>query len=59
MTCGFTPYFIAFPENYDYSAFIADNTMNAFFFLDIVINFFTAFYDEDFEIVDTYSAIFR
>ena len=59
VTCGFTPFFLAFPDKYDYPVFVFDNTMNAFFFVDIIMNFFTAYYDEDFEIVDDLKSIFK
>jgi len=59
VTCGFTPFFLAFPDRYNYPVLIFDNFMNAFFFIDIFMNFFTAYYDEDFEIVDDYKAIFK
>jgi hypothetical protein len=52
VTCGFTPYFLAFPEQYTFSIMIFDNTMNAFFFIEVCMNFFTVYYKEDFEVVE-------
>ena len=59
VTCGFTPYFLAFPDKYSYPVLIFDNLMNAFFFVDICMNFFTAYYDEDYEIIDDLKEVFK
>lgn len=52
ITCGFTPFFLAFPDLVTTNITIFDNCMNAIFFIDLITNFFSAFHDEDFEIVD-------
>lgn len=53
MTCGFTPYYLAFPEGYDYNMAILDLSMNVVFGIDLFYNFFSAYYDEDFQIIDS------
>ena len=47
-----TPIFMAFPELQTTEIFYLDNAMNIVFGIDIILNFFTAYYDEDFIIVD-------
>jgi hypothetical protein len=49
-----TPYYIAFPELITDSLSNFDITMNIAFFLDIIVNFFSAYLDEDHAIVDDY-----
>ena len=36
-----------------------DTTLNLLFFIDIVLNFFSAFYDSDFEIIDDIKVFIR
>lgn len=43
-----TPYSMAFPDSYTNSAFDFDISMNVLFSIDIFVNFFTAYYDDDF-----------
>jgi hypothetical protein len=52
VTCGMTPIFMAFPELQTNEISYLDNAMNIVFGIDIILNFFTAYYDEDFIIVD-------
>ncbi len=53
ISCILAPYLLAFGTD-DNSGFIfyLDQSMNAFFIIDVVINFFSAYYDEDLEIID-------
>ena len=59
MTCILTPLYVAFPNLYNKEMHILDNTMNAIFMSDIILNFFSAFYDEDFIIIDSSKVIKR
>ena len=52
VTCGMTPILMAFPELQTTEITYLDNAMNIVFGIDIILNFFTAYYDEDFIIVD-------
>jgi hypothetical protein len=52
ITCVLTPTYVAFPDFYTPKTMILDNIMNAFFVLDILVNFFTAYYDEDFLLIE-------
>jgi hypothetical protein len=52
ITCGLTPLYLAFPEQYTSNVSMFDDIMNIIFFFDIVINFFTAYVNEDGELVD-------
>jgi len=52
ITCGMTPIMMAFPEMQTKEISWLDNSMNVIFGIDILLNFMTAFYDEDFVIVD-------
>ncbi|TNV85840.1 hypothetical protein FGO68_gene9701 [Halteria grandinella] len=52
ITCALTPIFIAFPEQQTKAAQYLDNIMNILFALDMIFNFFTAYYDSDFNIID-------
>lgn len=47
------PYLLAFgsDENTGF-IFYLDQIMNGFFIFDIIINFFSAYYDDDLEIID-------
>jgi len=40
-----TPYSLAFPETYSNDLFGFDISMNVLFVVDMIINFFTAYYD--------------
>ena len=52
VTSGMTPILMAFPELQTTEITYLDNAMNIVFGIDIILNFFTAYYDEDFIIVD-------
>lgn len=54
ITCGMTPVFIAFPELQTEGSDNFEIAMNIIFALDVVLNFFSAFYDADYTIVDDY-----
>lgn len=47
-----TPYSMAYPETYQKNLFAFDIVINTIFFFDIIINFFTAYFNSEFEIVD-------
>lgn len=51
-TCVVTPYRIALVEVDDLGWIIANYTIDFLFFVDIILNFNSAYYDEDFEIVE-------
>ena len=46
------PYSFAFPENFSANLQYLDYVMSAFFILDIIFNFFTAFQDDNYNIID-------
>lgn len=52
-----TPFYMAFPELEDFKADVFQDILTGFFSLDIVINFLTAYYDENLVIVDRYKDI--
>lgn len=52
VTSALTPIFLAFPEAYTDEMVIVDNLMNMLFIFDIVINFISAYYDEDYQLID-------
>lgn len=58
ITCIMTPIYVAFPDFYTKNAMIFDNCMNAVFTLDILVSFFTAFYDEDFTLIESNKVFF-
>jgi hypothetical protein len=43
---------MAFPDSQSEAMQYFDNFMNCVFGLDIIINFFSAYYDEDYQIID-------
>ena len=47
-----TPFSLAFPENYTKSLMLFDTAMNFFFLIDIILRFKTAFYDDDYNLID-------
>lgn len=47
-----SPIFMAFPELQTTEITYLDNAINIMFGIDIILSFFTAYYDEDFIIVD-------
>lgn len=52
LTCVLTPIYLAFPEIETPKLVILDQLMNLFFLCDIFINFISAYYDSDYQIVD-------
>lgn len=53
VSCVLSPYLLAFnSRDVRNKAYYADQCINAFFVLDIVLNFFSAYYTEDMEIID-------
>jgi hypothetical protein len=48
MTCGITPYYLAFPEGYTSSMAYLDSSMNVVFGVDLIAQFFMAYYDDDY-----------
>ena len=52
MTCIVTPIRIAFYESDDLKWTIINYTIDGLFFVDIIVSFSSAFYNEDFKIVD-------
>lgn len=52
MTCVITPYSLAFPEDYKGTILYVDYLMNVLFFIDVIVNFFSAYVDSDFNLVD-------
>lgn len=52
MTCGIGPYTLAFPNTDNRGLQIIDYIMNAIFAVDIVLNFFQAYLDQDFTLID-------
>lgn len=47
-----TPFALAFPETYSYGLMIFDTLMNFFFLIDIILRFMTAYYDDDYNLID-------
>jgi hypothetical protein len=47
-----TPLFLAFPDIYTSGMMYMDQSMNVMFLVDIILNFFTAFFDEDYMIIN-------
>lgn len=53
LSCVIAPYMLAFsPENMFSKLQLTDTVLNCLFFVDIGINFFSAYYDGDYDIVD-------
>lgn len=53
ISCVLSPYLLAFNSRDERNnAYYADQFINAFFVLDIFLNFFSAYYTEDMEIID-------
>lgn len=52
MTCIVTPIRIAFYESDDLKWTVINYTIDGLFFIDIIVSFSSAFYDEDFKIID-------
>lgn len=52
ITCVYAPYSLAFANNFNLGLVVMDLIINSIFFVDIFINMFSAYQDEDFKIVD-------
>ena len=54
ISCILSPYLLAFGSESSRTSgpFVLDQIMNAFFVIDIILNYFTAYYDDDMGIVD-------
>lgn len=48
-----TPLLLAFPELQTSGTKLIDYVMSGFFMLDCLLNFFSAYFDEDFQIIDS------
>jgi hypothetical protein len=57
ITCFIAPYSFAFPENFSSNMQYLDYVMSAFFALDILFNFFTAYQDDNYNIIDDHKVI--
>ena len=57
ITCSITPVTLAFYEQENIGMSIFNLTINVFFGIDIIVIFFTAFYNEDFVLIDDLSKI--
>ncbi|TNV85564.1 hypothetical protein FGO68_gene12059 [Halteria grandinella] len=55
VTCLITPFNVAFQGQLDdYNLQEIDQIINGFFIMDIVVNFFTAYYDDESELVESH-----
>lgn len=58
VTCVLTPFELAFEnDDPDYIFLSIDSAINVCFFTDIVINFITAYYDSDYNLIDEHRVI--
>ena len=57
ITCTITPYSLAFQDTYTRELYFFDIAMNLVFGIDLVLNFFSAYYDADMVIIDDYKVI--
>ena len=55
LTCSLTPYALAFNESNDMTFHAFDIITDIAFAIDIIIIFNTAFYNSEFELIDSYS----
>jgi len=51
------PYSLAFPNSKTSGLVVLENLINILFTIDILLNFFSAYYDENFAIIDEYKVI--
>ena len=47
-----TPYYLAFPEGFVGAPYFIDLAVNCIFTVDVISNFLTAYYDDDYQIID-------
>jgi hypothetical protein len=52
VTCVLTPYQLAFGEDADWTMIGIDFAINICFLIDIIINFTSAFYDDEYNLID-------
>jgi hypothetical protein len=52
LTCILTPINIAIPEMYKRPLQIADYTLSLLFLVDIVVNFCSAYFDDDYVLIE-------
>ena len=52
MTCIITPYNMAFPDGYTKNMFYIDLLIDFVFLVDVIVNFFFASYDNNFNVID-------
>lgn len=55
--CILTPYFLGFPDDYSDPYSNLDTVISVIFAIDVFVNFFSAYHDQDFQIVDSRKAI--
>lgn len=51
-TCCLTPYNLAFPDGQELTGQILDFVMNGLFLIDIFVNFFSAYVNADYKLID-------
>lgn len=56
-TCAITPFRLAFTQSDPVGWQIANNFIDFIFFIDMIFIFHTAYYDEDFKMIQTKSII--
>ena len=54
VTCTLTPYSLAFPDTYTTNLYIFDMAMNFVFAIDLVVNFISAYYDSEMQLIDDF-----
>ena len=54
-----TPLLLAFPQLQNSGTKILDYVMSSFFLLDCLLNFITAYFDEDYQIVDSFKVLLK
>lgn len=59
LTCVLGPWSLAFPDSYSGFPVYLDYLMNIFFGFDLILNFFCAYLDTDFQIVDDYKVTIK
>lgn len=52
LTCILTPFYLAFPDTYSPGMNNFDYAMNIVFFIDIFINFNSAYNNENYKVID-------
>lgn len=52
VTCVMTPAELAFEQDTNINLTIIDTLINGIFFIDVFVNFTSAYYDEDYNLID-------